>query len=108
MTSTRASATTRRAPWSRRSGQEVKAGELLVELDSRSAPAELKLRQAALAVAREQLRRLKMQPRPEEVPVSEAQVRAAEATVRQTQDLLERARKMIQSRAVSEQEHVAA
>ena len=66
-----------------RIGQTVKAGDLLFELDDRQAVADLKARQAALAIAQEQLRRLNLQPRPEEVPVSEAQVEVAEANLRQ-------------------------
>src|SRR5262245_834235 len=60
-------------------GQQVKAGDLLFELDDRQAKAELSFRQAALAAAQAQLRRLELQPRPEEVPPSEAQVAASEA-----------------------------
>ena len=51
-----------------RIGQEVKAGDLLFELDRRQAEADLKVRQAALAVAQAQLRQLELQPRPETCP----------------------------------------
>jgi multidrug resistance efflux pump len=70
-----------------RIGQEVKAGTLLFELDKRQAEADLKVRQAALAAAQDQLRRLELQPRPEEVPAAEAQVAVAEAAERQQRDV---------------------
>ncbi len=89
-----------------RIGQTVKAGDLLFELDKRQTEADLKLRQAALAVAQEQLRKLKLQPRPEEVPVSEAQVEVAEANLRQLEDQYERARKLIGTGAIAQQEFV--
>jgi multidrug resistance efflux pump len=89
-----------------RVGQSVKAGDLLFELDDRQATADLKARQAALAIAKEQLRRLNLQPRAEEVPVSEAQVAVAEANVRQAQDQYERARRLVGSGVVSQQEYV--
>jgi multidrug efflux pump subunit AcrA (membrane-fusion protein) len=89
-----------------RIGQTVKAGDLLFGLDERQAEADLKFRQTALAVAQEQLRRLRLQPRPEEVPASEAQVEAAEANLRQQQDQYERARRLIATRAIGQEEFV--
>jgi multidrug resistance efflux pump len=89
-----------------RIGQTVKAGDLLFELDKRQAEADLKLRQAAVAVAQEQLRRLGLQPRPEEVPVSEAQVEVAEANLREQQDLYERGRRLIGTGAIAQEEFV--
>jgi multidrug efflux pump subunit AcrA (membrane-fusion protein) len=87
-------------------GQEVKAGALLLELDKRSTEADLKVRRAALAVAREQLRRLQLQPRLEEVPPSEAQVQVAEASFRQAQDQRDRGRTLLATKAISEQDMV--
>ncbi len=87
-------------------GQSVEAGDLLFELDDRQAVADLKARQAALMIAKQQLRRLNLQPRPEEVPVSEAQVAVAEANLRQAQDQYERARRLVGSGVVSQQEFV--
>jgi multidrug resistance efflux pump len=89
-----------------RIGQPVKAGALLFELDNRQTLADLKFRQAALVAAQEQLRRLKLQPRPEEVPVSEAQVQVAEANLRQLEDQYERARKLLGTGAVAQQDFV--
>ena len=59
--------------------QEVKEGDLLFELD-RTTDAELKARQAAVVVAEANLHKLEVQPRPEELPPSEALVRAARRT----------------------------
>jgi HlyD family secretion protein len=87
-------------------GQTVKAGTLLFELDKRQTEADLQLRQTALAVAQEQLRRLQLQPRPEEVPVSEAQVGVAEANLRQLEDQYERARKLVGTGAIAQQDFV--
>ncbi|HQR05498.1 MAG TPA: biotin/lipoyl-binding protein [Gemmatales bacterium] len=88
-------------------GQEVKKGDLLIELDSRVADAELAVRKTALTAAESQLRKLNLQPRPEEVPVSQAQVDAAETNVRQTQDQMERDRTLAGTGALSEQDRVA-
>lgn len=87
-------------------GQTVKAGDLLFELDKRQTEADLKLRQAALAIAQEQLRRLKLQPRSEEVSVSEAQVEVAEANLRQLEDQFERARKLISTSSIAQEDYV--
>jgi HlyD family secretion protein len=90
-----------------RIGQTVKAGDLLFELDKRQAEANVKLQQAALAVAQEQLRKLQLQPRPEEVPVSEAQVGVAEAKLRQMQDRLQRAKRLLETPgAIAKQDFV--
>jgi multidrug resistance efflux pump len=88
-------------------GRTVKAGDLLLELDNRQAAAELSYRRAALAVAEEQLRRLKLQPRPEEVPVNEAQVDVVEANLRQAEDLYERDKKLVGTGGITQQEFVA-
>ncbi len=87
-------------------GQEVKAGELLFELDKRQAEADYKARDAALALARSQLRQLELQPRAETVPPQEALVKAAEANVRLAKDLRDRDQRMSPT-AVSEQDRVA-
>jgi multidrug resistance efflux pump len=88
-------------------GQEVQAGQVLFELDARQAQADLDVRLAALESAELQARRLELQPRPEEVPPSKAQVRAAEASLRQQQDQRDRDRKMLGTGAVSPQDIVA-
>ena len=68
--------------------QEVKAGDLLFELDPRQTRADLAVREA-------------------NVPVSEAQVVVAETTCRQTKDQYERALKILGTGAVAPQDVVA-
>jgi HlyD family secretion protein len=78
-----------------RIGQEVKKRQLLFELDRRQTEADLQVRLAVLENAEANLRKLERQPRPEEVPPSEAQVRVAEANLRSAQDVRERDQGMI-------------
>jgi HlyD family secretion protein len=92
-----------------RLGQRVKAGDLLFQLDDRQAQANLKLQQAALVAAQEQLRKLELEPRPEEVPVSEKQVEAQDSNLREMKDRFERAKEVAKTPgAVAEQDYVAA
>jgi HlyD family secretion protein len=88
-------------------GEEVKAGTILFELDKRQAEAAMIVAQAAVAAAQAQLRKLELQPRPEEVPVSEAQVHAAEAAVKQQLDQMDRDQKLIGTQALAEEDRVA-
>ncbi len=67
--------------------EQVKAGALLFEMDKRQAEADVQIRQAALAVAQEQLHRLELQPRAEEIPPAAAQVAVAEATEKLQRDI---------------------
>ena len=67
--------------------QKVTQGELLFSLDNRSADAERMVREAAVTAAEAQLRKLELQPRPEEVPPLEAQVMAYTATLATATDV---------------------
>ncbi len=87
-------------------GQEVKADDLLFELDRRATEADLKVRQAALAVAQAQLRQMELQPRPETVPPQEEALRAAEANLRPAKDQYERD-KQLPREAVADQDRYA-
>jgi len=89
-----------------RIGQEVKADDLLFELDKRATEADLKVRQAALAVAQAQLHQMELQPRPETVPPQEALVKAAEANLRQAKDQYERDKQLPRD-AVADQDRYA-
>lgn len=89
-------------------GHKVAAGDLLFELDKRATLAELGARKASLLSAEENLKKLKLQPRPEEVPSSEAQVEAVQATFQQASDQYERDRKLFEKGAVSPEELVRA
>ena len=87
-------------------GQEVKKGQLLFELDRRLTDADLQVRRAALENAEAQLRKLERQPCPEEVPPSEAQVRNAEANLKEQKDVRDRNLKTAPG-TISPQEMVA-
>lgn len=76
----------------------------MLKLDSRDAEATVSLQQAAVEVARYQLGELKQLPRPEDVPIAEAKVRAAQALVEQQQKRLARGRKLIGQNAMSGEE----
>jgi len=60
-------------------GDHVKAGDPLFTIDDRQVKADLSIKTAALASSEQSLKKLKSQPRPEELPPSEAMVRDAEA-----------------------------
>jgi multidrug resistance efflux pump len=85
-------------------GAKVKAGEPLFELDDRQLRSELAFREANLVASKAQLLRLEQQPRPEEVPPSEAKVREAESNVKLQADQLARAEKMVGSHSIGEED----
>jgi multidrug efflux pump subunit AcrA (membrane-fusion protein) len=85
-------------------GQIVKKGEPLFLVDDRALKAQLKYQEANLAAAQAQLDKLEAQPRPEEVPPSEAAVRAAQANLDMQRDLAERNRKLFASHSVGEED----
>jgi multidrug resistance efflux pump len=82
-------------------GQTVKKGDPLFLVDNRQLLATLKYNEANLRAARAQLAKLEAQPRPEEVPPSEAKVKVAEANVDLQYDLAERAQRLQPSRAMA-------
>ena len=88
--------------------QEVQQGDLLFELDKRNTAAEFLVRQAALAIAEAQLKKLELQPRPEEVPPLEAQFLANSATLATAIDVRDRDQKLVATKAITAQEAFAA
>ncbi len=64
-------------------GDEVKAGDLLLQLDPTDAQLAVRQAEAALEAARAELALLQAQPRPEAVAVLQAQAVAAQATITQ-------------------------
>ena len=88
-------------------GQEVDEGDLLFELDKRTTAAELVVRQAALTAAEAQLDKVKLQPRPEEVPALEAQLLAAVATLETATDVRDRDAKLLLTKSITRQEMFA-
>src|SRR5262249_49838323 len=68
--------------------------------------AQLKVAEAQLAAAAARLGRLEQQPRPEELPPSVAKVKATTANVARMQDQYERARQLVRTTAVPQEEYV--
>lgn len=85
-------------------GQQVSAGAPLFRLDDRPVQADVKLREAALALAQAQLARLEGQPRPEELPISAAKVREAQANVVDQESQLRRGESLFAKKNISEHE----
>jgi multidrug resistance efflux pump len=85
-------------------GQTVKKGDPLFLVDNRQLLATLKYNEANLRAARAQLEKLGAQPRPEEVPPSEAGVKVAEANVALQQDLADRAGRLRSTAAIAEED----
>lgn len=73
-------------------GDQVKAGDVLFQLDDRTQRAQLVVQQAAVAAAKAQLARLTASPRSEDLPIIEAQLaeaRVALADAKRQQALVE-------------------
>jgi HlyD family secretion protein len=87
-------------------GKYVKKGTPLFRVDDRHLQAQLAYQEANLAAARSQLAKLDAMPRPEEVPPSEAKVRAAEANHRLMKDQSDRARALRTRQAVSQEDFI--
>jgi multidrug resistance efflux pump len=86
-------------------GVRVKRGTPLFRVDDRNLRAERKFAAASLEAARAELAKLDAMPRPEEVPVSEAKVKAARAQRALLQDQFERARQLLPRRAISQEDY---
>jgi HlyD family secretion protein len=85
-------------------GQEVKVGDPLFRLDDRNLRAEEQVRQTLLESAKASLAKLRTMPRPEEVPISEARVREAQAMLVDARELFVRSDKGHRTGAVTEEE----
>jgi multidrug resistance efflux pump len=85
-------------------GQTVKQGDPLFLVDNRQILATLKYNEANLQAARAQLARLDAQPRPEEIPPSEAKVKIAQASLALQEDLAERARRLGPTAAMAQED----
>src|SRR5262245_15614357 len=92
---------------STRVGTHVKAGQPLFRVDDRHLKAQLKVAEAQRASAEARLAKLEMQPRPEELPPSHARVKAAEAIVASLQDQYERAKRLVVTQTVAQEEYVS-
>lgn len=83
----------------------VTAGQPLFRVDDRHLHAQLKVTQSQLAMAEANLAKLKSQPRPEDLPPSLAKVKAAAAKASRLQDMTERAKRLVGTGAVSQEEY---
>lgn len=85
-------------------GDAVRRGQPLFEIDDREALAELNLKRQMLAAAEARVRRLKAGTRPEDLPPARARVEAAGAAAERTEDLLTRAQSLETTGAMSREE----
>jgi multidrug efflux pump subunit AcrA (membrane-fusion protein) len=88
-------------------GTQVAKDQPLFRVDDRHLHAQLKVAQSQLAAAEARLTRLVEQPRTEELPPALAKVKTAEANVARLKDQFERARKLVVTRAITDEEFVA-
>ncbi|MBV8266568.1 MAG: HlyD family efflux transporter periplasmic adaptor subunit [Planctomycetaceae bacterium] len=89
-----------------RVGTHVEVGTPLFQVDDRHLRAELEVARARLGVARERLSRLEALPRPEEIPPSQARVRAAEEAMKLARDRAVRSARLHAKGAASVEEAV--
>jgi HlyD family secretion protein len=85
-------------------GDMVEAGTPLFQLDDRELLSDLAVKRAALTEAKNELVRLEAQPRPEEVPIRQAAVDEAQASVDLTSDALRRAEDTFARKVSTEQD----
>jgi multidrug resistance efflux pump len=85
-------------------GQRVQKGDPLFRVDDRALKAQLRAQEATLAAAEAQLAKLEAMPRPEELPPSEAKVKVAQANVNIQEDLASRARRLVSTRAMADED----
>ncbi|MDZ7761555.1 MAG: efflux RND transporter periplasmic adaptor subunit [Desulfovermiculus sp.] len=88
-------------PW--REGDEVKAGEKLIEIDRQVYQAEVRQAEAALKVARAKLADLRAGTRPEEIDQAKAGVRKWQATLEEARTTYERQKRLQAQEFTSEQ-----
>ncbi|ADG66950.1 secretion protein HlyD family protein [Planctopirus limnophila DSM 3776] len=88
-------------------GQSVRAGDPLFTLDDRALTGELNFRKATLATAQAKLGKLEAGTRPEDFPSSRAKVEAMTALFKRSEDAWNRAKLLIDKRALSEEEQNA-
>ena len=82
-------------------GDKVKLGDALFRIDDRELKAQLAVREAALLSAKAELDKLRNQPRPEEIPVAEAKVKEAQASLENAKVVLAKWQRVEDPRAVS-------
>ncbi len=85
-------------------GDRVQAGMPLFHIDDRDRAAQVAVKRAQLAQSEAELARLEAMPRPEDVPVAEAQVAAADSLLADAKKQLELADALPDKRAIATQE----
>jgi HlyD family secretion protein len=85
-------------------GQFVNEGEKLARVDDRELRHQLLVHRANLAAAEASLAKLRAMPRPEELPISEAKVKAAQTAVDLARDRYDRAKGLEERKAMSAEE----
>jgi len=85
-------------------GQRVPAGTPLFRVDDRHLKSQLRIHQANLKLAEAQLERLEEMPRPEDIPPSEAKVKAAEANKTRLKDQMDRGEQLVGKRMMVEED----
>jgi HlyD family secretion protein len=78
--------------------------QILVTIEVPELKAQHQQLQARLDSAREQLAKLQAMPRPEEVPASEARVKAAQSQLALMEDQFKRAQRLVANRAIGDEE----
>jgi multidrug resistance efflux pump len=87
-----------------KAGDSVQSGQKLFSLDDRDLRADLQVKRTALESARAQLVKLQQEPRAEEVPPSEARVRAADADLADAEVQMRLIERVTDRRAVREED----
>jgi multidrug resistance efflux pump len=88
-------------------GSRVTAGTPLFRVDDRHLRSQLQILEANLILAESQFERIEQMPRPEEIPASEAKVKAAEANRIRLKDLLDRGEQLLGKKVMSEEEFLS-
>ena len=88
-------------------GMRVPAGTPLFRVDDRHLKSQLRTHQANLKLAEAQLERLEQMPRPEDIPPSQAKVKAAEANMTRLKDTMERGEQLVGKKMMVEEEFTA-
>lgn len=86
-------------------GNQVKKGELLIQLDEANIRNQVKQAESALAVAKANLANLKAGSRPENIQISEAQLKQAQANLELQTKNLERMKKLYEEELISKQQY---
>jgi multidrug resistance efflux pump len=87
-------------------GQRVRTGEPLFRVDDRHLKAQLAVAEARITSARAALAKLEQQPRPEELAVSFAKLRAATAKMTLWEDQFERGKHLLGRNGISQEEYM--